>query len=172
MSKSTIWRMRRLYDGLKPIDLSSMNEFESLPMNADVFIEIKDLSKKDVRKACQNRLMWMWFHDAEKTTCNEAAGTTSHEWHLQMKRKFLLPIYERDDQEWAETLANIREVYRSGLKEIAEGLIVDIVKRHLSTTEATVEQFCEYLTNIERYFHSKGILLRTDAGLYQAAMHG
>ena len=171
-AKSKIWRVRRLYDGLKPIDVATMAEFEALPINDDLYIEVKDMSKKEIRRACQNRLYFGWLHDAEKTTCNEMAGTLAADWHLQMKRMFLKPIYERESQDWAETFECIREVYRTGLKDHAEHLVDNIIKNQLSTTYATVEQFCEYLNCIEQYFHSKGVLLRTDAGLYKEAFEG
>ena len=162
-------RMRKLYNILVPISDVDAKSLESIPANEELFIDVKDMSKSETRKACQNRLYWSWLHDMEKTSINEHAGNTDKDWHIRLKKDYLLPIFERDSQEWAETLESLRDVHRAGLKDECRRLIDHIVKQDLSTTDATIKQFCEYLTCVERFAHMNGILLRTDSALYSAA---
>lgn len=124
---------------------------------------------KGKRSAAQNRLYWGWLTDFERTDINEHAGKTKDEWADFFKGESLIKIYERDNHVYAETMSNLREVYRCGMKEQAKH-IRKFVLRETSTTEASVEQFSEHLRFIEQWAHSRGIRLRTDAKLYEMAM--
>jgi hypothetical protein len=144
-------------------------EIESIEDNSTVFIEIKSGDEVEKRRACQNRLYWGWLTDMQKSADNANSGVTKDEWHYRMKLKFLVPILERDDEEYAVMLESLREVKRSGLKTECAALLKHIVNE-TSTTSASVKQFCEYLNDIERFSAEIGARLRTDAHLYNNAM--
>lgn len=124
---------------------------QALPEKPVVEVVIRD-HKKD-RTAAQNSLMWLWI-----TVISNEFGLTKEEQHKELKRRLLVPIYERDDQEYAAMINTIRKLYTDGYKE--ESLLLhDQIVKLTSTTKADVEQFAEYLTEIERDMIGKGIYL-------------
>jgi hypothetical protein len=123
----------------------------------------------DIRSAAQHRLYWLWNTDCAKTAINEWAGRDKNDWHFDFKKRFLVPIYERDNMNYAMMLAAIRNVWRNGMKQDAETLHKHIVSE-TSTTDADVKQFTEYLNEISRFCGANGIRLRTDQNLLDLAM--
>lgn len=128
-----------------------------------------DEANDEQRTVAANRLYWMWLTDCERTTVNEYAGHDQDWWHVMFKKKFLMRIYERDSQEYAELLQSVRKVKAAGLEDEAQR-IYDHVATETSTTRATVSQFREYLNRIERTCQGLGIWLRTDKWLYALAV--
>lgn len=123
------------------------------------------------RSLAQNALYWGWLDDFVKTDVNDYAGHDKDHWHREFKDSFLSRIFERDDPQYALTMRTIRQVYREQLQDEALVLrkaVVDMT----STRDASVKQFAEYLTEIERHAAMAGIALRTDAKLYAVAMGG
>ena len=104
------------------------------------------------RSAAQNSTYWLFL-----THIGDELGETKGDLHERYKGKFLVPIYERDDPEYAEMIAALRTLYRED-KTMAELLHKKIVKL-TSTTKASVKQFCEYLTDIERDANGMNIFL-------------
>ena len=119
--------------------------------------------KKD-RTAAQNALMWLWF-----TTIAGEHGETKEDVHEQYKGQILVHIYERDNPEYAEMIETVRGIHRDGKIKQAKQLHKAIVKL-TSTTRATVEQFTEYLNDIEKDAISKGIKLEHPEDRYNLAM--
>ena len=119
--------------------------------------------KKD-RTAAQNALMWLWF-----TTIAGEQGETKDDIHNRYKGQILVHIYERDDVEYATMIRTVRDLYRSGTKVEAK-LLYDAIVKLTSTTRATVEQFTEYLNDIEKDAISKGIKLEHPEDRYNLAM--
>jgi len=120
---------------------------------------------KTDRTAAQNRLMWAWLTDCENTDYNEQEGHTQKEWHRYFKINDLMPIFMRDDEDYAELILTVSDV--SGA---AFDTMMDFIIDNTSTTKCNAAQFTEYLTCIERFCGSNGIMLRTDAHLYGRAM--
>lgn len=168
-SEKVVFFLRKLYQSFVPVDDATAKLMETLPANDENFFSLTRLTKAEMRSAAQNRLMWMWITDASKTTVNELAGRTKEDWHYELKKRFLVPIYERDDMEYALTIQTLRVVHKNGLKNEASMLYKHIVDM-TSTTQATVEQFTEYLTDIGGYLRENGVLLRTDQQLFNYAM--
>lgn len=164
-------QLRRLYDSFVPIDKAGVDYLKSLEPNTEIVVSVKKATQEQLRKSSANRLMWAWLTDMQNTDVNEYAGMTKEAWHFEMKKRFLVPIYERENPEFALTVEMIRTVYRANLKAEANHLFESIV-REASTTTATVQEFAEYLTCIEGFCREKGIWLRTDAGLMELAMSG
>lgn len=169
---SCILKMRKLWNSLVPVGPRDQDLMELIAANEEVFVEIKVLSKRDIRRGAQNSLYWMWLTDLEKTTINEHAGRTKDEWHFQFKKDFLIRIYERDDPMTAATLESLRTLYKNNGKEEATNVATFLIKKAISTTDAKIKQFSEYLNEIERFSHMNGISLRTDNDTYMQALYG
>lgn len=161
--------LKKMYSSFVPVDEAGLELMASLKIGG-TYKAVFTKPKGDQRRVAQNRLMWRWLTDMQNTQVNEFAGTTKEDWHLKMKRKFLINIYERDDSSYADMVESLRDVYRAGLKKEFEVLLNGIADK-TSTTEATVTQFTEYLECIERYAHSCGISLKTDLEMYNKAFN-
>lgn len=119
--------------------------------------------KKD-RSLRQNSLYWEWV-----TVISNELGMTKEDQHEDLKKRILVPIYERDDLGYAAMIQAIRRVYSQGLKDDANAMFEHIV-RLTSTTNAKVKQFTEYLKEIERDMIGKGIALPHPEDRYYQAM--
>lgn len=100
--------------------------------------------KQDDRSTAQNRLMWMWLGQIEKKT-----GQDKDSLHYEFKKKFLIYIYRRDDQQFAEmchAIAKVKQSEPDEYKAIGEQVI-----RLCSTTKATVKQMTEYLNYVHDF---------------------
>ena len=132
---------------------------ERLP---DAPLEVKVSTKTRSRSVQQNRLMWLW-----NTQIAEHLGLFKDEVHEMLKRKFAVPIFERDDAEYAEMVETVRQVWRSGMKDEAEGLM-DKIARLTSTTDFCVDEMSEYLHNIEIFAAETGARLTFPDDLYSS----
>jgi len=94
--------------------------------------------KQDDRSTAQNRLYWMWLGQIERKN-----GTDKDELHYEFKKKFLIYIYRRDDQDFAEMCHAIAKVKQSEPDEYET--IGKQVIRLCSTTKLSVKQMTEYL---------------------------
>jgi predicted mannosyl-3-phosphoglycerate phosphatase (HAD superfamily) len=160
---------KRHHRSFAPADKATSDFMDSIPANEEVYVELKKLTKEDIRSAAQNRLLWTWYTDMSKTTVNEWAGRDKEDWHFEMKKRFLVPIFERDNESYALMLVALRKVYMQGMKAEAGALYKHIVAE-TSTTGATTVQFTEYLNEISRFCGHSGIWLRTDDRLLAMAM--
>lgn len=126
--------------------------------------------EKSDRSTAQNRLYWAWVKDASDTSNNEHAGNTKDWWHNFFKEHSLLNIYIRDDV--AGTAATMAALYdvkvNCGIDTFNN--MKKFVIESISTTDANVAQFSEYLQDVERFCNTVGIRLRTDSYLYSSAM--
>lgn len=126
--------------------------------------------EKTDRSTAQNRLYWAWIHDASVTKTNEHAGNTKDWWHNFFKEHSLLNIYIRDDVAGtAETMAALYDVKVNCGVDTFNNMKKFVVE-NISTTDANVKQFAEYLQDVERFCNSVGIKLRTDQHIYAKAM--
>jgi len=152
-------------------DLKDRHKFkdavDSIPVDTPKVIEIRDYAEK--RRAKQNRLYFAWLTDMQNTQINEFAGNEKAWWHDEMKKLFLVPIYVRDNTQYAEMMDAMGYVWNAGMESKHEVLMKGVV-RLTSTADANVRQFVEYLNEIQRYCHSCGISLRTDVPYYLEAM--
>jgi len=135
----------------------------ALPIEPNHYIRIDEY--RENRSLEQNALNWVWC-----THIAEEYGETKDAVHFRHKKEILVPIFERDDEEYAEMLEAVRAVYRKGMKTDAKLLERKIVKL-TSTTNANVTQMAEFLTEIERTYIARGIVLpKRDQRQYDVAM--
>ena len=167
-----VLHLKKGYNTLWAVDKSTQEIMESIELNDERYYTMTELTKEDLRSAAQNRLLWMMYTDMEKTTVNEWAGRTQKDWHIEMKKRFLSPIYERDDPRYSLTIASLRGMYSAGLKEQSVSMFDWIVDEKISTTDASIKQFAEYLTKIHLFCGEFGIWLRIDREIWDLAMNG
>lgn len=129
---------------------------EHLPFEVTVATEARS------RSVNQNRLMWLWNSEIASHM-----GFTKDEVHYNLKRKFAVPIFVRDDPEYAAMVLAVKAVRKEGMTGRAEAL-AKVIARLTSTTDFTVEQMREYLTDIEHYAAEIGASLTFPADLYDA----
>lgn len=144
--------------------ISNLIEFINSVRNERLIeVVVKDHHKD--RNLLQNSLYWFWI-----TIIAEEMGLTKEDVHFDLKKRILVRIFERDDEGYAEMIHSIRKLYTKGFKTESIKLHESIVKM-TSTTSATVKQFAEYLTEIERDMANKGIILpRKEDQYYDSLM--
>lgn len=109
-------------------------------------------AKRD-RSADQNALYWQWL-----TIIGSELGMTKDELHEQCKSRHLVPIFTRDNEDYAAMVAAVQAVRSQGMIAEADALWSQVV-RMTSTTDCSVRQMTEYLNEIERGAGGLGIRL-------------
>lgn len=140
-------------DITKAINYMHTNYTQAINEGKPLVIRIDQ--KQEDRSKAQNRLYWMYLSQWSKHQ-----GTDKDSEHLYFKRKFLSVIYERDDvgqyRKTFKAMRVLREEKHPMYENVAEGL-----NELITTTEATVEQFTEYLNDIHGWCNKHGCYLMT-----------
>lgn len=110
--------------------------------------------KQDDRSKAQNRLYWRWVSIWAKHQ-----GTSKDYEHLFFKRTLLARIFNRDDVEYRKTYASVKQLKIEGHPLYQQ--LADSVTMLTSTTDATTEQFIEYLNDIHDFCLKNGKYLDT-----------
>lgn len=129
-------------DITKAISFMHTNYTKALEENKPLVVRINQ--KQDDRSAAQNRLYWMWLGQIEKKN-----GTHRDQSHFEFKKKFIVFIYRRDDQEFAETCRAIAILKQNECEEYR--VIAEQVIRLCSTTKLSVKQMTEYLNCVHDF---------------------
>lgn len=118
--------------------------------------------KEDDRSKAQNRLYWMWMNQWAKHQ-----GSDKDSEHLFFKKQLLARIYHRDDVgQYRATFNAVKVLKDQGhpmYQQVADGL-----NELISTTDATVDQFTEYLNDIHAFCNKHGCYLHTPDDLMYA----
>ncbi|MCB8770160.1 recombination protein NinB [Acinetobacter soli] len=116
-------------------------------------VTIKPQSAK--RSLNQNALYWDWMQEIQNKT-----GQDKEDCHFEFKKKFLIHIIRRDDEEYAEMCHAITMLKQSESEQyeaVANGVI-----RETSTTRLSTKQFSEYMGLIQAYAAKElGVFLRS-----------
>ena len=111
--------------------------------------------KEDDRRKAQNRLYWMWMNQFAKHQ-----GTDKDSEHLYFKKHVLARIYARDDVgQYRKTFAAVRALKKE--KNPVYQAVADGLNELISTTDASVDQFTEYLNDIHAFCNKHGCWLST-----------
>ena len=127
-----------------------------VPTDGSYTVEIR--KTREQRRLAQNRLYWLWLGYIARQTGH------SRQWlHHRLRRAFLIPLYLEEPQgdsqvAWCEAFSSVSELAQMVDQETARDAI-ERVKALVSTTWATVQQFTEYLTEVDRFCVRKGIRL-------------
>lgn len=118
--------------------------------------------KQEDRSKAQNRLYWMWMNQWAKRQ-----GTDKDTEHLFFKKQFLARIYHRDDVgQYRNTFAAVKvlkDQKHPMYQQVADGL-----NELITTTDASVEQFTEYLNDIHAFCNKHGCWFNTPDDLMYA----
>lgn len=116
-------------------------------------VTIKPQSTK--RSLNQNALYWEWMQEIQNKT-----GQDKEDCHFEFKKKFLIHILRRDDEEYAEMCHAITMLKQSESEQyeaVANGVI-----RETSTTRLSTKQFSEYMGLIQAYATKElGVFLKS-----------
>ncbi|MCU4576116.1 hypothetical protein KTJ34_01650 [Acinetobacter courvalinii] len=144
----------------KVINFLNLNHAKAALEGKPLVVTIKAFEKD--RSKAQNRLYWLWMAQWSKHQ-----GTDKDYEHLFFKRKFLARIYDRDDVgQYRNTFAAVRklkEEQHSMYQQVADGL-----NELISTTDASIAQFTEYLNDIHAFCLKQGCYLETPDDLMYA----
>ncbi|WP_104500361.1 NinB/YbcN family protein [Acinetobacter indicus] len=111
--------------------------------------------KQEDRSKAQNRLYWLWMSQWAKHQ-----GTDKDTEHLFFKKQFLARIYHRDDVgQYRKTFAAVKVL--KDQKHPQYQAVADGLNELISTTDATVDQFTEYLNDIHAFCLKHGKHLST-----------
>lgn len=111
---------------------------EGTPLIVNIQEDDKDRSK------AQNKLYWKWLHEIHRKT-----GNDEDQLHFEFKKKFLIGILKRDDDDYAAmclAISALKQSESEQFRAIADGVI-----RETSTTRMNTTQFTEYLNLIEAF---------------------
>lgn len=125
-------------------------------------LEVTAAAETRRRSINQNRLLWLW-----NTEIANHMGLYKDEVHEMLKRKFAVPIFTRDDPNYAEMVAAVKSIRKQGMGDYAESLAREI-SRLTSTTDFSVNQMSEYLGDIEHYAAEIGAELTFPEELYSS----
>jgi len=140
-------------DITKAINFMHTNYTKALEENKPLVVRIDQ--KQEDRSKAQNRLYWLWLSQWSKRQ-----GTDKDTEHLFFKKQFLSRIYHRDDVgQYRKTFAAVKVLKDQKhplYQQVADGL-----NELISTTDATVDQFTEYLNDIHAFCNKQGCWLST-----------
>ena len=135
--------------------IAYMHRHHANALNDGKPLVVRINQKEDDRSKAQNRLYWMWMSQFAKHQ-----GTDKDTEHLFFKKQFLSRIYHRDDVgQYRKTFAAVR-VLRDQ-KHPQYQAVADGLNELISTTDATVDQFTEYLNDIHAFCNKYGCYLHT-----------
>lgn len=158
--KTAVFTIKDHSDIGKTINYLHTNYTKANFENKPLVVEIKPFDGD--RSKAQNRLYWLWVSQWAKHQ-----GTDKDSEHLFFKKKFLARIYDRDDVgQYKATFAAVRklkEEQHSMYQQVADGL-----NELISTTDASIAQFTEYLNDIHAFCLKQGCYLETPDDLMYA----
>jgi len=158
--KTAVFTIKDHSDIGKTINYLHNNYTQANFENKPLVVEIKPFDGD--RSKAQNRLYWKFLSQWSKHQ-----GTDKDSEHLFFKKKFLARIYDRDDVgQYRKTFAAVRklkEEQHSMYQQVADGL-----NELISTTDASIAQFTEYLNDIHAFCLKQGCYLETPDDLMYA----
>lgn len=111
------------------------------------------------RSLAQNSLYWVWV-----TFIAGEEGLTKNEVHQRLKAEILSRIFQRDFEWFNSLVVNLRDVYK--VDKVKGKQMYDGVCQLISTKMCSVDQFSEYLDDIEKDCQSRGMVLPHPEDLY------
>lgn len=111
-------------------------------------------NKQEDITSAQRRLYFQWI-----TQFANHFGDDNDMVHHDMKKRFLIAIYYRDDPEFAKMCDAVKQL------ETSEPIIWQTIREHViketSITKASKEQMSEYMDKFFKFAQSQGLQMRT-----------
>ena len=143
----------------KTFSLASLESLEKAKAYLDTVIpdgKIKVVfSDAGTKSAKQRGLQWDWYTDKAKSGRGGRLGDTKENCHLEAKYRFAVPIFLRDDSNFAALYLVYCNKYEGD-----QEMMLYFVDQHVSTEKFSVSQTSEFLTDFKHDCERKGIELR------------
>lgn len=120
----------------KSLDIASARIRYHMGQGEKVEVVIRD--QRNDYSAAQRQTYWMWVGEICKFT-----GDDDDDKHLDLKKRFLVPIYRRDDPDYEEMM---QAVIASGSAKLGRGVI-----GLTSITDASRSQMNEFMDRVQRH---------------------
>ena len=124
---------------------------KGIPLDPVHKIEIREY-KRNI-SAEQRGLYWKWM-----TVIGADLGRNKDEMHCELKGIHLVPIFERDDEDYRNMIESVIHVRKLGMKKEADFLKKEIIKL-TSITDADTKQMSEYMNEVDGWARDRGIFL-------------
>lgn len=151
--KTAVFTIKDHSDITKTMSYLHTNYTKANFENKPLVVEIKPFDSD--RSKAQNRLYWKFL-----TQWAKHQGTDKDAEHLFFKKKFLAVIFYRDDVgQYRNTFDAVKVLKKQNhpmYQYVADGL-----NELISTTDASVAQFTEYLNDIHAFCLKQGCYLET-----------
>ena len=151
--KTAVFTIKDHSDITKTMSYLHTNYTKANFENKPLVVEIRPFEKD--RSKAQNRLYWKFL-----TQWAKHQGTDKDSEHLFFKKQFLARIYHRDNVgQYRKTFAAVKvlkEQQHPMYQQVADGL-----NELITTTDASVDQFTEYLNDIHAFCLKHGKYLST-----------
>jgi hypothetical protein len=121
-------------------------------VESETIYEVLIKEHKVSLSAQQRKLYFFWL-----AIIGDELGYEKDEIHLEMKKKFLISIYVREHEGFAEMVESLRVVQKENKR--AWRILADHVLRETSIMDASVKEMKEYLTDVDRFAASQNIPL-------------
>ena len=135
----------------KTIILKSAQQFSSVLTALDSIKADDDIHQVEIRpykknlSAEQRGLYFKWIQILSLHT-----GATKEDAHLEYKKLFLAPIFEREKEWYRELIESVRTVYRNGDTSIAAKMHSAIMKL-TSIRDADTKEMSEYMSDLRMF---------------------
>ena len=100
----------------------------------------------------QRKLYWKWI-----TIMCDDLGYSKEDLHVEMKKKFLIPIYIREHEGFAEMVESLRIVKKENHSQWL--ILSQHVLKETSIMDAKVKEMREYMTDVDNHAASLSIRL-------------
>ncbi len=139
-----------------------LQRISSLEINGGIKVTISDSVSRSAR---QNALYWKWMTEVSESGFGGKHEDTKEGAHIICKYRFARRIIQRDNSGHWEFIQSLETEYKTRPEAL-----MHIADAFLTTTDFTVAQMSEYMTDIERHYQSIGVdLTIPDSGLLEYA---
>ena len=157
---AAVFEIKSHYEITKTIGYLNTHHSNAIADGKPLVVRIDQ--KQDDRSKAQNRLYWKFL-----TQWSKHQGTDKDSEHLFFKKKILSIIFYRDDvgqyRKTFDAVKTLKNEKHPMYEQVASGL-----NELISTTDASVEQFTEYLNDIHAFCLKHGCYLNTPDDLMYA----
>lgn len=108
-------------------------------------LEVRVSTPKQTRSVKQNRLYWLWV-----TQMANHCGLLKNDMHEILKYACAVPIFTRDNEQYAAAVMAVKAVRKEG-EMIRADKLSGLITHLTSTTNFSVSQMSEYLNDVEHY---------------------
>ena len=118
---------------------------------------VKITDYKETRSGKQNKLLNGPIYNQISQQTGENRDTIHNDFYSGFKKRFALPIFMRDDDQFREMIFAIRDLSRQNKEQ--GFMVAENILKLVSTTNFNTKQMAEFITEILQDCHHKGIVI-------------